>query len=97
MANAEQVADALSLLGAAYRSDWSDLDGRSLRSQLDELATTLRKGELFNVEGWAYGLGICPTSKGWVTNCDNKRPGSHYSTCKHEEEYYESLAPKENV
>lgn len=97
MANAEQVADALSLLGAAYRSNWSDFDGRSLRSQLDELAMTLREGKLFSAERWAFATGICPASKGWVTDCADKRPGSHYSTCKHEEEYYESLAPKENV
>lgn len=40
--NKEIVAQLLRALGEAYRNDWSSVDGRTLRAQLDGLAGLLR-------------------------------------------------------
>ncbi len=92
----EKVGQALKLLGAAYRSDWMDFDGRTLRSQLDELAGYL-SGESsgFDKEGWAVGVGICPVNGGWSENCSEKPPGGGYD-CVHVIHYYDNKA-KDNI
>ena len=68
--NTEAVKHALSILGAAWRGDWSNFDGRVLRSQLDEIAKLLDAPEpdkaykLFLIEH-----GICPDHFGWASWC----------------------------
>jgi hypothetical protein len=42
MDKAEFVAECLDALGAAYRNDWSDFDGRQLRGELGTLSSYLR-------------------------------------------------------
>lgn len=84
----QKVGQALRMLGAAYRSDWMDFDGRTLRSQLDELARFLTGDEQgFDLEGWAYGVGVCPVNGGWQENCPTKSSSGMYE-CDHLVEYY---------
>ena len=85
----QKIGQALKMLGAAYRSDWSDFDGRTLRMQLDELAEYLSgKVSAFDLEGWAVMVGICPVEGGWTENCSIKTDGKY--ECDHVIEYYKS-------
>ena len=68
------VDAALMMLGSAYRGDWSDFDGRTLRGQLEELATHLLSDVPFDLVGWAAGEGICPTTGGWAEHCNARVP-----------------------
>lgn len=73
----EQVAEALDLLGAAWRSDWSHFDGRTLRSQLGDLSAALR-GEPFDLDGWADSCDICVECRGWRDpwlGCTHRKEG----------------------
>lgn len=66
------IAHALRLLGQAYRGDWSDFDGRTLRDELNELADALDKalaGEEFDLERWQIRLAICGECWCWFENC----------------------------
>ncbi len=74
MATHTLIAQALRELGAAYRSDWSDFDGRSLRSELDGLADALEDDAPFNLAAWRHSEGICPVSGGWAQNCRDRLP-----------------------
>ena len=73
-----EVALALDLLGSAYRGDWSDFDGRSLRAQLDDLSAVLRndkakvRGQLFDAKEWAKSEGICPKHGCWDYHCQTR-------------------------
>ena len=79
--NVKAVAEALQLLGTAYRMDWSDFDGRTLRSQLDDLAGCLTSGKEFDIQSWAAGVGICPVNRSWDNDCPERGPGRY--SCKH--------------
>ena len=59
------IAKALRMLGAAYRGDWSDFDGRTLRHQLEELARFIEHPDDFELKCWAEVEGICMTCYGW--------------------------------
>lgn len=64
----------LQSLGSAYRGDWSDFDGRSLRAQLDEIDRIIRKetsGEDVRreVAGFYAGNGICSRCHSWNHYC----------------------------
>lgn len=64
----------LSALGAAYRGDWSDFDGRSLRAQLDEVDRIIRQevaGEdvARSVAGFYAGNNICARCQSWNSYC----------------------------
>lgn len=85
----QKIGQALTMLGAAYRSDWMDFDGRTLRMQLDELAGFLSGTQRgFDLEGWAVTVGICPVGGGWTENCLVKTDGKY--ECDHVIEYYKS-------
>lgn len=44
MADVPEVSlEAMRALGQAYRDDWSEFDGRTLRDQLNELEDMIRK------------------------------------------------------
>ncbi len=73
-ANAPEIAEALSLLGDAYRGDWSDFDGRTLRYQLNELAEALTTDAPFSVRKWAAAQSICTKTRGWAEHCEEKVP-----------------------
>ncbi len=49
------VQEVLGVLGNTYRNDWSEVDGRNIRSQLDRIASYLDKGTKLPVmEEWMY-------------------------------------------
>lgn len=85
MTSAESVAGCLGLLGSAYRGDWSDFDGRSLRAQLDELADALNEGTTLDVQRWAHLNGICPHARQWHEHCAER--GSKYHWCRHYDDF----------
>jgi hypothetical protein len=66
----------LAALGTAYRGDWSDMDGRALRSQLNEIDTIIRDEIAGNdvtalVDGFYAGNGICRSCHSWGgPDCD---------------------------
>jgi|GEM_PF-6932293 len=58
--------EALCLLGSAWRGDWSDFDGRTLRAQLQE-ASDVFAGKL-TLENFLSLTGICPRGH-WTFHC----------------------------
>lgn len=83
MSNAEAVAEALQMLGSAYRGDWADFDGRSLRSQLNELAAALKSDKPFDVEVWAVISCICPVNRQWAEHCSDRSGITDWEECRH--------------
>lgn len=85
----QKVGQALQLLGTAYRMDWSDFDGRTLRDQLNDLAGYLTGEEKgFDLEAWAFGVGICPEGRSWTKECVYKTGTESYYECGHLTEFY---------
>lgn len=77
MTRQDAVGRALRALGAAYRGDWSDFDGRSLRHQLEEVADFLADpAPITNTEveawmaGWFVRNDICPVGHHWTDHCE---------------------------
>lgn len=68
------ITTALRALGQAYRMDWSDFDGRSLKGELELLASALETG-VFDLDQWYKREGICPAHGGWIDLCDDKDHG----------------------
>lgn len=74
-ATAVTPADILDELGAAYRGDWSDFDGRSLKSQLQRITERLRAAgnePLTEEEALEFRIdfGLCEKGHGrWWNNC----------------------------
>lgn len=66
------VARALREYGAAVRGDWSMLDGRSVRSDLERLALGLEEQSIdHDTLHWRKHLGICLTGGGhWHEHCE---------------------------
>lgn len=90
----DQIADALQLLGAAYRGDWSNFDGRTLRLELDGLSEYLRDpSKPFDLIAWAHNEGICPVSRCWHEHCPDK--GSDSTLCAHSDAWYDEWISKE--
>lgn len=85
----QAVITAMGLLGSAYRGDWSDFDGRSLRAELDDLAGALTSDKPFDIEWWAHGNGICPVGRCWHEHCPDRRTGGSNpgGNCPHHEAY----------
>lgn len=90
MDNQVKVAEALSLLGSAYRGDWSNFDGRSLRSELDDLAGALQTSVIFDLDRWVIGESICPQNRSWAEHCPER--GQSFYSCAHLEKLTEKLA-----
>lgn len=56
-------------IGSAYRGDWSDFDGRSLRSELDELSV-VSSGEM-DAARFRLINSLCPAGRGhWIEHCE---------------------------
>lgn len=51
--NIEAAKRCLSALGARWRADWSDFDGRTLRYQLDQIAAVLDANDPADVKALA--------------------------------------------
>ena len=65
--------EAMRLLGQAWRGDWSFFDGRSLRSQLEEIAVMFRAaeaGEPTDLAAFLLLNGICAKCEAWSEYCD---------------------------
>jgi len=60
----EEAKKCLNALGNAYRGDWSGVDGRSLREELEEIADVL-EGE-FTYEEYCTRNSIDPVKHVWV-------------------------------
>lgn len=77
MTTAAQAAQRmLRALGTAYRSDWSEFDGRTLQMQLDEIVAVLdmprmdEPGRLDRlVAHWYINTDICPTCHVFERHC----------------------------
>lgn len=85
LSNVTEVAEAMRLLGSAYRGDWSDFDGRSLKLTLVELAEALESDEPFDARRWAAGESICPEAHAWAEHCDKRGPSASLYSCSHVE------------
>jgi hypothetical protein len=96
-AKVEAVAEALEALGSAYRGDWSDFDGRSLRDELGALATVLRSPEPFDLERWYASEWICPVRKSWAEFCQERAEGVGSSSCDHIEAIYERVRTQSGI
>lgn len=81
--NSEAVAVAMGKLGSAYRGDWNDFDGRTLRDQLSELASALMSDVPFDVERWLVSAGVCPVNGSWHEYCDDRSEGVGPYSCDH--------------
>jgi hypothetical protein len=69
---------ALAALGSAYRGDWSEVDGRTIRAQLDEIADLVRaevRGEDMRARlaGFYAANHICPRCQSWTDHCHCER------------------------
>lgn len=64
----EIAAKCLDALGSAYRSNWSNIDGRQTRTELEQIASLLRKKVNFTFEEFLDRYGIVKTEYGfqWV-------------------------------
>jgi hypothetical protein len=75
----EVIAQALREYGNAIRGDWSELDGRSVKSQLEEFASALNGDANSNedINWWRMSAGICPDGGGhwsgkWYGYCETE-------------------------
>lgn len=68
----QEVQTAMNLLGSAWRGDWTTFDGRTLRSQLDELSVALSGvPRTFDGAIWAQEWNICSEHECWMRNCED--------------------------
>jgi hypothetical protein len=71
-----EVIRAIEAVGQAWRGDWSDFDGRTLRHQLNELCGLMESalaGEDVKeaVAGFYASTSICPQCHGWTEHCQH--------------------------
>lgn len=82
VANVANVAVALGALGSAYRGDWAEVDGRTIRDELAELAGYLAPdASPFDLDRWYVSECICPVEGCWAEHC--RAPGSRSLGCAH--------------
>lgn len=74
----EELCCAIELLGAAYRGDWNDFDGRTLRHQLNDATRLAREGRL-DARRWVAYCGVCPENGCWSYHC----PDGNWRQCPH--------------
>lgn len=68
--NSDKVAEALVILGEAYRGDWSNFDGRTLRDELYDLSKALLSNESFDLEVWYKTEYLCPHCQSFLEHCE---------------------------
>ena len=66
----EIAAQCLDALGSAYRSNWSDIDGRQTRAELEQVASLLRKDVSFTLEEFLTRRGVVETKYGFQWEAD---------------------------
>lgn len=69
-----RTVEALNALGSAWRGDWSDCDGRTIRDQLESIATLVRqeangRNVAKDVDDWASAYDLCLGCGSWVEHC----------------------------
>lgn len=64
MDHINEAKKCLTALGSAWRGDWSDFDGRSLRSQLDHIIAVLDEEDTY--EEFCNICGIHPIDHCWL-------------------------------
>lgn len=62
-----QARSALTFLGTAWRLDWSDFDGRTLRAQLDDISAILEGRR--TSDQFLAGASICASHSCWLESC----------------------------
>ena len=76
MTAVQDVQTLLREYGGAIRGDWSDLDGRSVRANLDDLADLLDQRDV-DVTLERIRLGLCEFGGGhWDRWCDDECSGA---------------------
>lgn len=72
----QEIVGLMRAIGQAWRGDWGDFDGRTLRDQLSELAEIVQEAAIGVVNvpekiTWFYGgWGICRKCQSWSQDCD---------------------------
>ena len=65
------ASEVLREYGAAIRGDWSDVDGRTVRDDLERIAIEV-DNPVYTIEALRGSLGLCPRGGGhWNYWCDN--------------------------
>lgn len=81
VSNRDAVVRALTALGEAWRGDWMDFDGRTLRSQLQSVTDFLDDvAPPITYEALCVSLGICPENQCWPQWCGDE---ADWSSCEH--------------
>ena len=71
-AGRDAVIAVLGEYGQAFRGDWSEIDGRAVRSDMELLASSLEGHDIGSIESLRQGLGLCPLGKGhWEYWCSS--------------------------
>ena len=66
------VASVVREYGMAMRGDWSEVDGRSVRDVMDEIADWIESASYPGDEAARNMLGICQSGRGhWLHWCDS--------------------------
>lgn len=79
-ARIEAIAAGIQALGEAYRDDWSDFDGRTLRAQLNGYADLLRSDRMMTYEQLCLSDSVCPLNRCWYEHCPD---AIGRATCAH--------------
>jgi hypothetical protein len=73
-APAEEIAGAARALGCAYTGDWSAVDGKSLRDDLEALASLIEGAT--GLHDFRAAVGLCPAGKDHWADSDQSCCGS---------------------
>jgi hypothetical protein len=69
----EALTQAMQEWANAIRGDWSDVDGRSVRVEIEEWISALNGGPESErtIERWRDSMGVCPKGEGhWLHHCE---------------------------
>lgn len=65
------AAQILRELGQAYRGDWSNVDGRTIRYELETIADLIENNSVITIEELRGKFGLCPMGHGhWTEHCN---------------------------
>jgi hypothetical protein len=70
MSNNELAKQLLYEYGQAIRDDWSEVDGRSVRNDLEEVADMIDNDNMYDEQDFRKRLNLCSKGKGhWIQYC----------------------------
>lgn len=66
-----EIAQVIEEYGSAFRLDWSDVDGRWVRDNMNDIAMWVRDPKTFlGLEESRRSLDLCPRGEGhWTQHC----------------------------